>query len=125
MKQTTSSSLLGRLVCLSLAVLVVVGLSYGALKFWSKPERAFPANVPGAGESIIIPIEGMSCSACVARVKKAMKGTEGVSEANVNLEKGEVEIRYESAKNSPEKLAATINGLGYKAGSPRAKGSGP
>ena len=58
-------------------------------------------------------------------VKKAMKGTEGVSEANVNLERGEVEIRYESAKTSPEKLAATLNGLGYKAGSPRAKGSGP
>ena len=102
-----------------------MGLSYGALKFWSKREQAFAANALQAGESILIPIEGMSCSACVARVKKAMKGTEGVSEANVNLERGEVEIRYESAKTSPEKLAAAINGLGYKAGSPRAKGSGP
>jgi len=112
----------GGWIGLILAILVVAGLSYGALRFWSKPEQATPANVSVAGESVVIPVEGMSCSACVARVKKALKGTDGVSETHVNLEKGEAEIRYESAKISPEKLAKKIGDLGYKAGSPRAKG---
>ena len=30
-------------------------------------------------------IDGMTCAACVARVEKALKGVEGVTEASVNL----------------------------------------
>lgn len=111
----------GRWIGLTLAVLAVVGLSYGALRFLGKPDQTAPANVSVAGELVVIPVEGMSCSACVARVKRALKETEGVSETHVNLEKGEAEIRYEPARTSPEKLAKAIDELGYKAGPARAK----
>jgi len=30
-------------------------------------------------------VEGMTCASCVGRVERALKGVEGVSEANVNL----------------------------------------
>ena len=119
--QATRDLPLERWIGLALAVLAVVGLSYGALRFWGKPDQAAPANVSVACESVVIPVEGMSCSVCVARVKRALKETEGVSEAHVNLEKGEAEIRYEPATVSPERLANAIDELGYKAGPPRAK----
>lgn len=72
-------------------------------------------------ESVVVPIEGMSCAACVARVKKTLKATAGVSEVRVSLEKNEAEIRYEPANTSVEKLAKVIDEMGYKAGTPRAK----
>lgn len=112
---------LGRWIGLTLAIVVVIGFSYGAWRFWSKPDQAAHSNASAAGELVVIPVEGMSCSACVARVKKGLKETEGVSDAHVNLQKGEAEIRYEPAKISPEKLAKAIDELGYKAGPPRAK----
>jgi copper chaperone len=36
-----------------------------------------------------IKISGMTCSGCVNSVTKALKGVEGVKEANVELEKGQ------------------------------------
>lgn len=119
--QVTRGPRQGRWIGFTIAILAVVGLSYGALRFWSKSDQAALANASVAGESVVIPVEGMSCSACVARVKKTLKRTEGVSEAHVNLEKGEAEIRYEPAKISPGKLAKAIDDLGYKAGPPRPK----
>ena len=110
-----------RWIAPTLAILVVVGLSYGALRFWNKPDQAAPANSLAAGELVVIPVEGMSCSVCVGRVKKALKETEGVSEVHVNLEKREAEIRYEPATISPPKLAEAIDDAGFKAGTPRAK----
>lgn len=109
---------------MTLAILLVVGLSYGTLRIWNKPGDQAAPIIPAVGESVVIPIEGMSCSACVARVKKALKETEGVSGVHVSLEKREAEIRYDSTKISSEKLAEAIDELGYKAGPPRAKEKG-
>jgi len=110
------------------AIVAVVGLSYGALRFWSKPvEPAAVSNqtaVVIAGvptDSLVVPVEGMSCMACVARVKKTLKDTAGVSEVHVSLEKNEAEIRYEPAKTSAAKLVKVIDEMGYKAGTPRVK----
>ena len=111
----------GLWIGLTFAILVVIGLSYGLTQFWKKPTPVTPAVVTAAGESVVIPIDGMSCSVCVARVKKTLKETHGVSEVQVSLEKRETEIRYDPAKVSPEKLAKAIEALGYKAGPPRAK----
>ncbi len=70
---------------------------------------------------VIIPVEGMSCIACVARVRKTLKDIEGVSEVNVSLEKREAEILIEPKKISLEKLTKAIDTLGYRAGIPRVK----
>ena len=34
---------------------------------------------------VVIPIEGMTCASCVARVEKALRGSQGVRKAEVNL----------------------------------------
>jgi Cu+-exporting ATPase len=46
------------------------------------------AQTPPAADSYRIEIEGMSCASCVARVEKAIRAVEGVSEASVNLVEG-------------------------------------
>ena len=43
-----------------------------------------PAAAPGLQE-MRLPIEGMSCASCVARVERALRAVPGVAEASVNL----------------------------------------
>lgn len=78
-----------------------------------------------AATSVVIPVEGMSCSACVARVKRGLKAIKGVREVQVSLEKREAEVRYEPKKTSPEKLAKAIKDFGYQAGTPKPKEKAP
>lgn len=73
-------------------------------------------------ESVVIPVKGMSCMACVAKTKQALRGLPGVSEVEVKLSPGSAVVKYDPAKVTPEKLATTIRELGYEAGSPAAKG---
>jgi Cu+-exporting ATPase len=55
-------------------------------------------SAPRAG-ALNIPIEGMTCASCVARVEKALQDVPGVSRASVNLatERAAVELfRFDS-----------------------------
>lgn len=98
----------------------VIGLCYGAW-YSVKPAEAAAMSPVLVGESVVVPVEGMSCSACVAGVKATLKELDGVIDAHVSLEHLEAEIRYDPAKASPEKLAQAIDDLGYKAGLPARK----
>lgn len=65
-----------------------------------------------------IPIEGMTCASCVARVKKTLKSIDGVMEVEVSLEHRKARVQYLDTKVSLEGLAAAVNDLGYRAGTP-------
>jgi len=66
-------------------------------------------------QKMTIPISGMSCAACVAKIEKALNGLDGVIEAGVNFgaEKATVEYLPQQVKVAEIKLA--IDELGYKA----------
>lgn len=100
---------------------LVVGLAFGGWRLWNKSDHTAQNLQPVPGESVVIPVEGMSCSVCASRVKKTLKEVPGVNEAVVNLEKHEAEVRYQPDKTSLETLAKAIDELGYKAGSPHVK----
>ena len=68
--------------------------------------------------TVAIPIQGMSCGACAAGVKKKLKAIKGVQEVEVNLEHRHARVRYAEAEVPLESLVAAINELGYKAGTP-------
>lgn len=70
-------------------------------------------------KTVDIPIKGMMCSACAARVTKALSATEGVKSVEVNQPKGNAHVAYEAAKVSPEDLRAVVKKLGFEAGEPR------
>lgn len=71
--------------------------------------------------TVTIPIQGMSCGACAAGVKKKLKAVKGVQEVEVNLEHRHARVRYTDGQVPPQSLVAAINELGYKAGKPAAE----
>jgi copper chaperone len=62
-------------------------------------------------------IQGMTCNHCVMRVAKALKGTAGVQDAQVDLQKGEAVVTYDDSKVTPEKLSFAVVEAGYKVSS--------
>ncbi|MHB1419491.1 MAG: heavy metal translocating P-type ATPase [Bacillota bacterium] len=64
-------------------------------------------------EHISIPVEGMSCAACVAKVEKALKNTQGVVSAQVNLVSGKATVEFEGAKTGVPQMVRTVEELGY------------
>lgn len=66
-----------------------------------------------------IPVKGMFCLSCAARIKHKVSSLNGVVSAQVSLADQAVTIRYAGADPTiPAKAAAVIDGLGYKAGKP-------
>ena len=63
---------------------------------------------------IKLPIEGMTCASCVARVEKALQRVPGVAMAEVNLatETATVSLAEGAA---PESLVAAVKSAGYEA----------
>lgn len=72
---------------------------------------------------VTIPVEGMVCLACTARVKSTLKAINGVAEVEVNLAGRVVRVEYVEGKVSPQQLVSAINRLGYRAGTPHAEGT--
>ena len=49
--------------------------------------------ISAAAVSASIPVEGMTCASCVARIEKALEAVPGVAEANVNLATERASVR--------------------------------
>lgn len=60
-------------------------------------------------------IEGMTCSACSARVEKALNKIDGVVEANVNLTLNRGTISYVSDELNSKEFVKAVEKAGYKA----------
>jgi Cu+-exporting ATPase len=76
------------------------------------------ANEAADTKTVLIPVEGMSCAACVARVKKALASVVGVFDVEVSLAERRARVRFDPARASADQLVAAINALGYRAGLP-------
>ncbi len=66
-------------------------------------------------ESCTIPVSGMTCAACSARVQRALERTAGVSTAAVNLMTERATIDFDPAVTSARGLAEVIRATGYGA----------
>ncbi|TVP55159.1 MAG: copper chaperone [Gemmatimonadales bacterium] len=60
-------------------------------------------------------IRGMTCGNCRAHVHKALAGTAGVISAEVDLEAGRAEVRYDAETASPNEMIAAVQDAGYDA----------
>ncbi len=65
-------------------------------------------------KQIIIPIEGMTCSACSAAVERSLSKMDGVVSINVNALTGQANINYDSDKIRLSQLKRSIEKLGFK-----------
>lgn len=60
-----------------------------------------------------LPVGGMSCASCVARIERALKNTDGVTSAQVNLAAARAAVAYDTSRITLTDLAQTIETLGY------------
>jgi copper ion binding protein len=65
-----------------------------------------------------IPVEGMSCNACVASIKKELKSLDDLKNVEVSLEHRNATVYYEEGTITARQIQEAINGIGYKAGEP-------
>jgi len=63
--------------------------------------------------TVELPIRGMSCASCVARIESALAGQPGVVQATVNLATERASIRFEDGA-TPRTLVEAIRDLGYE-----------
>jgi len=64
--------------------------------------------------TLTLPVEGMTCASCVARVEKVLKKVNGVESAAVNLASERVTFSFDPTKTDLSQLAAVVDEAGYK-----------
>src|SRR5687768_6192468 len=64
---------------------------------------------------VTIPVSGMTCAACSARVQRALERSTGVTEASVNLMLKNAQVGYDPGQTTPQSLVEVIRGTGYGA----------
>ncbi|MDR1030760.1 MAG: heavy metal translocating P-type ATPase [Treponema sp.] len=67
------------------------------------------------GATVTIPVGGMSCAACSARVEKALKKLEGVETATVNLATEKATVLYNPQQIRVSAIKTAIEKAGYTA----------
>ena len=70
-------------------------------------------------EKVTLPVTGMTCAACQARVQRVLEKTPGVAEASVNLLLNSATVSFDPAVTSPERLVDVVRGTGYGAELPQ------
>lgn len=65
-------------------------------------------------ETVTIDIKGMTCSGCVASVRRVLQAVAGVRTVEVSLEQGQAVVQYEAATADPARLRAAVEGAGYE-----------
>lgn len=71
------------------------------------------------GERVDIPVQGMSCGACAAKVKKAIAAVEGATVEGVNPAEGKARVVLNVKKTDVKKIVAAINATGFTASEPQ------
>jgi Cu+-exporting ATPase len=74
-----------------------------------------PGPAPVGSVRLDLPIEGMSCAACAARIEKRLGAQPGVGAAGVNFATKVASVTYDPARTSAEMLAKAVRDIGYGA----------
>jgi P-type Cu+ transporter len=62
-----------------------------------------------------VPVTGMHCAACAARIEKALAGAPGVSKAGVNFATARATVTFDPTVSDPEALREVVRAQGYDA----------
>ncbi len=65
-------------------------------------------------ETYTLPVEGMTCASCVARIEKKLIKVDGIQNATANLASENVNIIFDRTKVDLNKIAKVIEDTGYK-----------
>ncbi len=65
---------------------------------------------------VVLPVQGMTCAACVGHVEKALKSLTGVVEAKVNLMAGKAAVDFEPGKVGIPEMVKAVTDIGFTVG---------
>jgi P-type Cu+ transporter len=73
------------------------------------------ATAPDATSTVrlVLPVEGMTCASCSARVGRALTKLNGVTDANVNFATHRAAVSYDPSRVDPAALRTAIERVGY------------
>ena len=66
--------------------------------------------------TVDLPIEGMTCGACAARIERGLNRIDGVASASVNLAAERATVVYDPAVTGPPAFEDKVATLGYAVG---------
>ena len=64
-------------------------------------------------KTLTLPVEGMTCASCVARVEKALRKVDGVGDVNVNFATEKVTLSFDDTKTDFNKFKNAVEDAGY------------
>lgn len=81
-------------------------------EFITEKVRKKTEDPPEEATTAILPIEGMSCASCVAKIEKALNSMDGVYDAVVNFGTEKAIVRFDPQKVNPKDLKAAVESVG-------------
>jgi len=70
----------------------------------------------GTVQSAVIPVSGMTCEGCAARLTQALKELDGVTAAEVSFARRAASVQFNPAVISETAIVGAITKLGYQTG---------
>lgn len=64
-------------------------------------------------EQVTLNVEGMTCGHCKSAVTGALEELDGVSEVDVQLDKGTADVKYDESKVSKDQMKEAVEDQGY------------
>lgn len=65
-------------------------------------------------DTTVLKVNGMTCGGCVRSVKNVLEGIQGVSRAEVSLEKAQATVSYDPAQADVKRMKEAITDAGYQ-----------
>jgi copper chaperone len=65
-------------------------------------------------ETTVLKVNGMTCGGCVHSVKNVLERIQGVTSAEVSLEKAQATVTYDPAKADVNRMREAVTDAGYQ-----------
>ena len=65
-------------------------------------------------ETTVLKVNGMTCGGCVRSVKNVLESIQGVTSAEVSLEKAQASVTYDPAKADVNRMKEAVTDAGYQ-----------
>jgi Cu+-exporting ATPase len=88
----------------------------GPEKMAAAEEKALPSPGGAGLKKAELPITGMSCASCVAKIEKGLSRMSGIVDAKVNFATEKATVTFDPSRVRMGDFVATIQDLGYEAG---------
>src|SRR3954454_4791030 len=79
-------------------------------------------SAAAGAQRVDLPVGGMNCASCAARIEKVLQQVPGVENAGVNFATGTATVQYDPDRVGVDELCAAVQDAGYKAIPPREEG---